>query len=105
MLLEGVHVPLTVPFYSSGESYLRKLEHNVRRYCLGPIAGLVALGPRLEAEALSEEEQAATLRTVAGAATSEKVLVAGVRRGSVKHWPLPGLRTKPSSMPCCWQRR
>lgn len=83
VLLDGVHVPLTVPFYSSGESYLRKLEHNVRRYCLGPIAGLVALAPGAEAEALSDGEQAETLRTVAATASAEKVLVAGVRRSSV----------------------
>ena len=43
MLIDGIHVPLTSPFYRDGRSYLRKLEHNVARYSLTPVAGLVAL--------------------------------------------------------------
>ena len=85
MLLDGVHVPLTLPFYADGECYLKKLEHNVRRYCLGPIAGLVALSPGSgsEADGLSDEDQRSVLRTVAETATAEKVLLAGIGRDSV----------------------
>lgn len=84
MLLDGVHVPLTVPFYADGECYLKKLEHNVRRYCLGPISGLLALSPGTEADGLSDEDQRSVLRTVAEAATAEKVLLAGIGRDSVR---------------------
>ena len=44
MLLEGLQLPLTTPFYSDGRLNLRKLEHNVARYSKTPVAGLVALG-------------------------------------------------------------
>jgi len=56
MLIDGIHIPLTVPFYRDGNSYLRKLEHNAGRYSLTPAAGLVVLGPGSEASALSDEE-------------------------------------------------
>lgn len=83
MLLDGVHVPLTTPFYRDGASYWRKLEHNVRRYSLGPIAGLVALPPGSEAATLTTGEQKQTLSVVQESAAAEKVLLAGVECGSV----------------------
>lgn len=76
MLLDGVHVPLLTPFYPDGRVYLRKLEHNVRRYSLTPVSGLIALGPASEATALTEAEQREVLRTVAETASPEKVLIA-----------------------------
>ena len=76
MLLDGVHVPLTTPFYPDGRVYLRKLEHNVRRYSLTPVNGLIALGEGSEAAALSDAEQREVLRTVADTAAAEKVLIA-----------------------------
>src|ERR1700679_1693485 len=54
MLIDGMHIPLTVPFNRDGESYLRKLEYNVGRYSLTPAAGLVALVA--EGAALSDDE-------------------------------------------------
>ena len=84
MLLQGLFVPLTCPFYRDGQSYLRKLEHNVRRYSLGPAAGLVALPPGGEAAGLTDAEAQQTLEAVAGTAASEKVLLAGVERSSVR---------------------
>ena len=83
MLLQGLFVPLTCPFYRDGQSYLHKLEHNVRRYSLGPAAGFVALPPNSEAAALTDAEAHAFLRVVAQTAGKEKVLVAGVERSSV----------------------
>ena len=84
MLLQGLYVPLTCPFYRDGASYLRKLEHNVRRYSLGPAAGLVALPPDGEANGLTDAEARDFLKAVAETAAKEKVLIAGVERSSVK---------------------
>jgi 4-hydroxy-2-oxoglutarate aldolase len=83
MLMDGIHVPLTAPFYRDGRSYLRKLEHNVGRYSLGPVAGMVALGPGGEGTALSDAEVEEFLSAVGGAAAPEKVLVAGIAKDSV----------------------
>lgn len=83
MLLQGLFVPLTCPFNREGKSYVAKLEHNVRRYSLGPVAGLVALAPGGEAGGLTDAEAQETLRAVAGSAAKEKVLLAGVDSGSV----------------------
>jgi 4-hydroxy-2-oxoglutarate aldolase len=83
MLLEGLQLPLTTPFYSDGRLNLLKLEHNVARYSKTPAAGLVALSDCGEPTMLSDEETRQVLRGVADAATAEKVLVAGVSRDSV----------------------
>ena len=83
MLLDGLHVSLTVPFYGDGAVYYRKLEHNVSRLSLTPASALIAFGFGSEALALSDEETAAALRTVSDIAAKEKVLVARIERGSV----------------------
>jgi 4-hydroxy-2-oxoglutarate aldolase len=83
MLIDGIHVPLATTFYRDGKSYLRKLEHNVHRYSLTPAAGLVALGPGSEASSLSDEETAEALKVIGETAAKEKVLIAGVAKGSV----------------------
>jgi len=84
MLIDGIHVPLTVPFTRDGGCHLRKLEGNVGRYSLSPVAGLVALGPGSEAETLSDAEIADVLRAVGRSAALEKVLVAGITKDSVR---------------------
>jgi len=84
MLIDGIHVPLTAPFYRDGTSYWRKLEHNVGRYSLTPAAGLVAMPPGGEASALSDAEVAETLQLVGATAAREKVLTAGISKDSVR---------------------
>jgi 4-hydroxy-2-oxoglutarate aldolase len=84
MLIDGIHIPLTVPFARDGESYLRKLEYNVGRYSLTPAAGLVALTAGSEGAALSDEEIAETLRVIGAAADPTKVLVAAIAKDSVR---------------------
>src|ERR1700679_4389526 len=84
MLIDGIHIPLTVPFTRDGESYLRKLEYNVGRYSLTPAAGLVALTAASEGAALSDEEIGETLRVVGESAAPGKVLVAAIARDSVR---------------------
>jgi 4-hydroxy-2-oxoglutarate aldolase len=83
MLLDGLQLPLTTPFYPDGRLNLHKLEHNVARYSKTPAAGLVALGQTGEPTLLSEEETRHVLRSCAAAAAPEKVLIAGVSRDSV----------------------
>src|SRR6266403_430194 len=83
MLLEGLQLPLTTPFYPDGRLNFLKLEHNAARYSRTPVAGLVALSDSGEPTMLSEEEIGQTLRSVAEAAAPEKVLMAGVSRDSV----------------------
>jgi dihydrodipicolinate synthase/N-acetylneuraminate lyase len=83
MLLEGLFIPLTTPFYPDGSLNLRKLEHNADRYSKTPAAGLVVLSEQGEPSMLSDEETRKTLLTAAENASAEKVLLAGVSRDSV----------------------
>jgi dihydrodipicolinate synthase/N-acetylneuraminate lyase len=83
MLLEGLQLPLTTPFYPDGRLNLPKLEHNAARYSKTPVAGLVALSDSGEPTMLSDEETRHVLRSVAEAAAAEKVLMAGVSCDSV----------------------
>lgn len=83
MLLEGLQLPLTTPFYPDGRLNQLKLEHNVARYSKTLVAGLVALSDGGEPTLLSDDETREALRSVADAAAEEKVLVAGVSRDSV----------------------
>jgi dihydrodipicolinate synthase/N-acetylneuraminate lyase len=82
LLIDGIYVPLTSPFYRDGAGYWKKLEYNVGRYSLTPAAGLVALTG--EGEALSDDEMRETLKCVKEFAAPEKVLVARVAKESVR---------------------
>jgi 4-hydroxy-2-oxoglutarate aldolase len=82
LLIDGIHIPLTVPFTRDGALFLSKLEYNVRRYSLTPAAGLVAaLG---EGAALSDAELREMLAVIGQTATAEKVLVVAVAKESVR---------------------
>jgi 4-hydroxy-2-oxoglutarate aldolase len=84
MLLEGIFAPVTTPFYPDERIYFKKLEFNVGRLSLTPLAGLVVLGSTGEAVALDDSETREVLRVAIGAAAEDKVLVAGIGRESVK---------------------
>lgn len=83
MLLEGLQLPLTTPFYPDGRLNLLKLEHNVSRYSKTPVAGMVVLGGSGEPSMLSFTEAVEVLRAAVAAAAPEKVMIAGVSRDSV----------------------
>ncbi|HEY0162474.1 MAG TPA: dihydrodipicolinate synthase family protein, partial [Edaphobacter sp.] len=83
MLLEGLHLPLTTPFYPDGRLNLRKLEHNVDRYSRTPISTLVALSQTGEPTLLTDEETREALSTVMSVAGESKVAIAGIGRDSV----------------------
>jgi 4-hydroxy-2-oxoglutarate aldolase len=84
MLLEGLYLPLTTPFYPDGSLNLRKLEHNADRYSRTPAAGFAVLSEVGEPTMLSDEETKQTLRSAMDATADEKVMLAGVSRDSVK---------------------
>lgn len=85
MLLDGLHIPLTTPFYPDGRVYLRKLEHNVDRYSRTPAAGLSILTRVGEASLVSDEETSQILRTAIEASAREKVMLADVSRDGVSN--------------------
>ncbi len=84
MLLEGMFPPITTPFYSDGDLYLRKLEHNVARYSRTQLAGIVVLGSTGETVMLNDDEQREVLRTAIAAAAPDKVMIAGIGHESVR---------------------
>jgi dihydrodipicolinate synthase/N-acetylneuraminate lyase len=84
MLIEGVFAAVPTPFYPDERVYLRKLEANVARYSRSLMAGMVILGSTGEAPMLNDAESRAVLRAAADAAATEKVLIAGVGRESVR---------------------
>jgi dihydrodipicolinate synthase/N-acetylneuraminate lyase len=83
MLLDGIFLPITTPFYPDGRLYLRKLESNVEHYSRTPAAGMLVLGESGEADALTDEETRLVLESAIGAAAKERVMIAAVGRESV----------------------
>jgi 4-hydroxy-2-oxoglutarate aldolase len=77
MLLQGIFPPVTTPFYPDGNVYFKKLEHNVERYSKTPVAGIVVLGSTGESILLSDQERRDALKYARGAASANKVLIAG----------------------------
>jgi 4-hydroxy-2-oxoglutarate aldolase len=77
MFLQGIFPPITTPFYPEGNVYFKKLEHNVERYSKTPVVGIVVLGSTGEAILLSDEERRDVLKSAMGAASPEKVMIAG----------------------------
>ena len=84
MLIEGIFAAVPTPFYSNEQIYFRKLEANIARYSRSLLSGLLLLGSTGEAAALDDAESRDVLRVAAQAAASEKVLIAGIGRESVK---------------------
>lgn len=83
MLLDGLHIPLTTPFYPDGRVYLRKLEHNAERYSRTPAAGLTILTGTGERSLLSDDETRQMLRSAIDASAPTKVMIANISRDSV----------------------
>ena len=84
MLLEGLHLPLTTPFYADGRLNLRKLEDNVAAYSKTPASAIAVLSRYGEPTLLSDDETRQALRGAMAAAAAEKVMLAGVSRDSVR---------------------
>jgi dihydrodipicolinate synthase/N-acetylneuraminate lyase len=84
MLLEGLHLPLTTPFYSDGRLNLRKLEQNVAAYSKTPVAAIAVLSSHGEPTMLSDDETQQILQAAIASAAPEKVMIAGASRDSVR---------------------
>ena len=84
MLIEGVFAAVPSPFYPDERIYLRKMEANIARSSRSQLAGMLVLAPGCESVLLNDAESRELLRTAAGAAAPEKVLIAGVGRESVR---------------------
>ncbi len=84
MLLEGLFLPLTTPFFPDGRLNLSKLRQNVAHYSLTPAAGMLVLGANGEAASLSDSETREVFATALEAAAETKVMVAGVSRASLR---------------------
>ena len=83
MLLEGLFLPLTTPFYSDGRVYLRKLEHNAERYSRTLAAGLAILTPAAESQRLMDDERREILKVAAEATARETLLLADITHAGV----------------------
>jgi 4-hydroxy-2-oxoglutarate aldolase len=83
MLLEGLFLPVTTPFYLDGRLNLRKMEHNIDRYSRSPAAGFAVLSEHGDATMLNDEETREALQSAMLLAAPEKVMLAGVSRDSV----------------------
>ncbi len=83
MLLDGLFLPLSTPFYPDGRLNLRKLEHNVDRYSKTPAAGFAVMSDAGDASLLTDAETREALASAMEAAAIEKVMLAGVSRDSV----------------------
>jgi dihydrodipicolinate synthase/N-acetylneuraminate lyase len=84
MLIEGIFAAVPTPFYPDERVYYRKLEANVAHYSRSLLAGMLLLGSTGEAAMLDDAESREVLRVAAEAAATDKVLIAGVGRESVK---------------------
>ena len=84
MLLQGVFPAITTPFYPDGRIYFRKLEHNVGKYCLTGIAGIVVLGSTGEVVMLTDAEKRDVLKGAIEAAAPGKIMIAGTGAESVR---------------------
>jgi 4-hydroxy-2-oxoglutarate aldolase len=81
MKLQGIFLPVTVPFDHNGEIYPVKVEHNVEKWNRTSISGYVVSGP--ENSFLSSDEKARMWEWVAQYAAPEKTLIAAVGMPSV----------------------
>jgi 4-hydroxy-2-oxoglutarate aldolase len=77
MLLNGIFVPITTPFYPDGNIYYKKLEANVEHYSRTPLNGIVVQGSTGEAIMLSDDEKREVLKVAIASAAAEKVMIAG----------------------------
>lgn len=84
MLLQGVFPAITTPFYPDGRIYFRKLEHNVEKYSLTDITGIVVLGSTAEVVMLSDAERRQVLEAAIAAVGTSKVMIAGTGAESVR---------------------
>lgn len=82
MKLQGIFVPVAVPFDHSGDLYAAKVQHNVEKWNRAAIAGFVVSGD--ESIYLSTEEKIRVWEWVAEYSAPEKLLIAATGMPSVR---------------------
>jgi len=82
--LSGVFAPLTTPFDDRGNILLEQMASNVQKLNGSGLRGYLVLGTNGEFRSLSTSEQMEVLRTVAKAASPDKVIMAGTGAESTK---------------------
>lgn len=81
--LQGIYPPITTPFQADGEIYKSKLTYNVEKWNRTGLSGYVVCGSTGESVYLTPEEKYLCWETVAAAASSDKLLMAGTGVESV----------------------
>jgi 4-hydroxy-2-oxoglutarate aldolase len=74
MKLQGIFLPVAIPFDHSGKLYAVKVQHNVEKWNRTTLAGFVVSGP--ENKYLSTEERTRVWEWVAEYSAPEKLLIA-----------------------------
>src|SRR5258708_27080056 len=84
MKLQGIFPPIATPFNYDGELFRTKLIHNVDKWNRTALAGYVVCGSTGESVYLTTEEKVQLWEWVAGAASPDKLLIAGTGVESVR---------------------
>ncbi len=82
MKLQGIYVPVTIPFDHNGDLYKIKVQHNVEKWNRTGVAGYVVCGD--EGRYLSCEEKIRLWEWVAAHCAAEKTLLAAAGEPSVR---------------------
>jgi len=84
MKLQGIFPPITTPFNHEGEIWKQKLQHNIEKWNRTGLAGYAVCGSTGESALLSSEEKIQLWHWVAEYTASEKLLMAGTGKESVR---------------------
>src|SRR6202051_4317480 len=84
MKLQGIFPPITTPFDHTGAIWKVKLQHNIEKWNLIPLAGYVVCGSTGESVMLTTEEKIQLWEWTAEYADSAKLLIAGTGMESVR---------------------
>src|SRR5713226_3002987 len=84
MKLQGIFPPIATPFDHTGALWKVKLQHNVEKWNLTPLAGYVVCGSTGESVMLTTEEKIQLWEWTAEYADSSKLLIAGTGMESVR---------------------
>ncbi len=82
MKLQGIYIPVTIPFDHNGDLYKIKVQHNVEKWNRAAVAGYVVCGD--EGRYLSPEEKICAWEWVASHCAPDKILIAATGQPSVR---------------------
>jgi 4-hydroxy-2-oxoglutarate aldolase len=82
--LEGIFPPMPTVFDADGDVDLAAIQHNITRWNLAPLAGLLALGSNGEAPHLDDDESARVIEAARATLAADRTLIAGTGRESTR---------------------